>query len=47
MSGLDDILRARGGSLGDAIREGIFLLGLAVAVCWGIPLLLLAIVFFW
>ena len=43
MSGLDDILRARG-SLGDAIRIGIVLLGLAVAVCWGVPLLLLAIV---
>ena len=46
MSGLDDILRARG-SLGDAIWSGIVLLGLAVAVCWGLPLLLLAIVFFW
>ena len=43
MSGLDDILRPRG-SLGAVIREGIFLLSLGVAVCWGIPLLLLALV---
>ena len=45
MSGLEDILRARG-SLLDAIRVGIALLGLGVLVCWGLPLLLLAIIFF-
>ena len=45
MNGLGDILRARG-SLGDAIWTGIALLGLGVLVCWGLPLLLLAIIFF-
>ena len=45
MNGLEDILRARG-SLGDAIWTGIVLLALAAVVCWGVPLLLLAIVFF-
>ena len=45
MSDLDDILRVRG-SLGEALRTGIILLGLGSAVIVGIPLLLLILIAF-